>query len=125
MQSLSKFCLFNLFKNFGLPLPMPSQTSASTPSTWSCGEHRDAGDGTSVDVGDAHSGDLHGDVPRLPLSDDGLSTRTGLCVGDVAGEISWMQGDAAWAGEGAGSRGGDVSSRIAWLRTNTLDLVLF
>lgn len=85
-----------------------------------CGEFLEAGDGTRVDVGDEHTGDRQGELPRLI---DGLKTTTGLPLqgdreaGEVVGEgINLMQ----W-GVGVGALGGDVSSRIAWLRTSTFD----
>lgn len=73
-------------------------------------------------MGDVHSGDLQGELPRLM---EGLKTRTGLPeTGDEAGDgVSFIQGDMLVVG--VGSRGGEVSSRIAWLLTNTFDLALF
>lgn len=75
-----------------------------------CGEDRDIGEGTNVDVGERHG--------ELPLLIEGLKTTTGFVkggggewLGDELGEaINLMHGDITDEG---GSRGGDASSRIA------------
>lgn len=90
------------------------------------GEFLDAGEGTIVDDGDEHVVDRQGELPRLT---EGLRTTTGLLLdgerhGEAAvEETSFILGDIL-LGVGVGILGGDVSSRIAWLRTSTFGFVL-
>lgn len=82
------------------------------------GEHLELGEGTRVVVGERHWGDLQGEF------NDGLRTTTGLTVsGETSGEgMSLMHGECSTFG--LGSRGGDVSSRMAWLLTSTFNFEL-
>lgn len=92
---------------------MFDEASLVTGKFW--GEFLDAGDATSVDVGEEHAGERQGEFPRLI---EGLSTTTGLLLGgerhgEATGEgTNLMQCNALFV-VGEGSLGGDVSSRIA------------